>query len=138
MKIRSGFVSNSSTSSFCIYGVALEANIFELVRDEYLEAFKKKAMEYDGVEDEEEFDLEDAFDASNYEAMEALCKITGTHNLEWHSPDGYDCLYIGRAWSNVEDDQTGAQFKQEVRDSIKKILKVEDSDFGTHEEAYAD
>lgn len=138
MKIRSGFVSNSSTSSFCIYGVALEDNIFDLVRDEYLEAFKKKAMEYDGVEDEEEFEIEDAFDGSNYEAMEALCQITKIDHLEWHSPDGYDCLYIGRSWSNVGDDQTGAQFKQDVEERIKKILKVKDSDFGTHEEAYAD
>lgn len=34
MKVRNGFVSNSSTTSFCLYGVRLESDILQKFRDE--------------------------------------------------------------------------------------------------------
>ena len=76
MKIRQGFISNSSTTSFCIYGVCLHGN----ARDKSI--------------------------------AKPLEKIPG-------NPNYYNSEYfVGIPWCNIEDDETGAQFKARV----KKLL----------------
>lgn len=81
MKIRNGFVSNSSTSSFCIFGIYLE----NYQGDEY--DIEKKAKEL---------------------------------GLEMHYPP-YSGPAIGRSFCTIKDDETGAQFKQSVRDNFVKL-----------------
>ena len=95
MKVRNGFVSNSSSSSFCIYGAFIDPKHFE------------------------ELGLPE--DGGVYDWAESLAHSSGW-NLDVHSRDWEDGFYIGKSWSKVGDDETGAEFKQSVRNEIEKVL----------------
>jgi hypothetical protein len=56
-------------------------------------------------------------------------------SIEVHEHDGF---YIGRDWSSIKDDETGAQFKNSIKEEIKKILEIEDVSFSTYEESFSD
>jgi len=115
MKTRHGLVSNSSSSSFCIYGTQLEGNKIE------------KLKKFLSIEE----------DACYSELAETFNYGEATKNIgvELTAAFSGESLYIGRSWSGVKDDETGKQFK----DSIEKIIE---SIFGekikcrTHEEAW--
>lgn len=108
MKIRQGFVSNSSSTSFCIYGLALDnekaRKLFKLKEDEKV---------YNKLE-------------------ETVSKVK---DLEYHC--GQDCYYhyIGRSWSNIKDEETGKQFKEDIQQKLKQIFN-EDFKLSTYEEAW--
>lgn len=115
MKIRNGFVSNSSSSSFLIYGIQMEES-------ELLENLSLKQT------DNEEDAYEDI-----YEVLDEAFRKTG---MVYVCPEGFDYWYIGRSWDEVKDNETGKQFKERVREEIKKVFKVEDKDFNTLSEAW--
>lgn len=46
-------------------------------------------------------------------------------------------VYIGKSWDEVKDDQTGAQFKEEVKEQLKKVFG-EDIECDTYSEAWHD
>jgi len=121
MKIRQGFVSNSSTTSFCIYGIAFETDVLAA---EMLDKFNIS---------EDEFN--DKYYGSLYELMEK--EMDDIDGFEWHEPDYSDTFYIGRSWALVRNNETGAEFKAK----IEKILKEkfgDDIEFSTLEEAWRD
>lgn len=86
MKIRLGFVSNSSSSSFCIYGVAIHTDT---------------------------------------ELAQTLRKLKFEDFPSWiffeDSPIDDENLYIGREWSTIADDETGADFKNTVQKGLKQL-----------------
>lgn len=112
MKIRAGFVSNSSSSSFCIYGA--------YIRDSETHAIAEKA----GVADQE-MDLCEVIE-------EYLSK--NKINCEVHSAPYDSSVYVGRSWDSIKDDETGAAFKKAVQESLKDIA----TSFGTFEESWYD
>lgn len=99
MKVRNGFVSNSSSSSFAIFGAVIDNEEF------------KDLMEGLGMEIEDE-DYDGVYDA--------LSKITKGTNLETYTDE--ECnVAIGRSYATLGDDETGAQFKA---DAIEKVAKA--------------
>jgi hypothetical protein len=97
MKVRQGFVSNSSTTSFCIYGVGTNEPVSA-------SDIKKAGLSYEYFQEYSE------------------------HKLA-----------IGLPFTDIENHETGAEFKSRVRTAVRKVLPtVSDDDFGVQEDAYRD
>ena len=121
MKIRNGFVSNSSSSSFLIYGVCIDTGTLASKLTE-----KGKKIALNGVSEE---DIEDQYDGDIAEAL----------GIEYSSgPDGCYCYYFGPSWDSIKDDETGLQFKTRVKKEIKELIDIEDDKFCSHAEAWTD
>ena len=114
MKVRNGFVSNSSSSSFCIYGAYMDF-------DEMIEKIKESNL----IPEEELERLEE--DDEWYELGELLEEKLGLST--YHSED---CFWIGREWSSIDDEETGRQFKDGVKTKLEEAFGSIECD--THEE----
>jgi hypothetical protein len=116
MKIRKGFVSNSSSSSFLIYGSKVS---IEDIKDDV----KKELAHFLNVDVDELYDIDDfSYDVVKY--------INEKENSEICVFCGYDDYYIGRSWDSIGDDETGKQFKESIEKTLKKYC---DNDCGTLE-----
>jgi hypothetical protein len=115
-KVRAGFDSNSSSSSFLIYGTHIE-------RGEVQELFEKLFPEEKIDDDEDEDDV--------YEMIEKISEKVG---IDYTS--GYEDYYLGESWDSIGDDETGKQFKERIEKKIKEIIP--DATVTTHEEAWYD
>lgn len=89
MKKRLGFVSNSSSSSFCIYGI-------EIAYSEIAELLKIEEEQISDTLDRLEIVIE-----NDYENESA---------------------YFGLSYSDLRDDETGAQFKQRALEALIDIF----------------
>jgi len=136
MKIRQGFVSNSSSSSFCIYGVEIDHKElyelairlgFEVEKEEpevktkeqkHLEQFlrgkdNKLAEERDGVElyEYESYDPYDLIDYINEQVIKVKCFTA-------YCGENY---YIGREFKSIEDKETGKSFKKSIENELDEL-----------------
>ena len=109
MKIRCGFVSNSSASSFCIYGICIDQN----------NIIKAQELIDKGLLKEEDFKYE-SWKNDPYDYL-------GILGLRIANMDDEMGLYIGNEWSSIKDDETGLQFKKRTEDILKQIVKNPDN-----------
>lgn len=115
MRKRNGFISNSSSSSFLIYGTQIErGDIVEL----FNKVFPEKLIDEDSEDDVDE-----------YELMEEISEKTGVEFVS-----GCDDFYLGESWDSIGDDETGKQFKERIEKAIKEVIP--DATVTTHEEAW--
>jgi hypothetical protein len=115
MKCRKGFVSNSSSSSFCIYG--------SIIDDDFdIDILTPKAVEL--LESTE--DIFDGRIESCYKAMEAL-SVPFTYCDE----EGY--IAIGNSPWDMEDNETKLEFKKRTEEEIKEYFKLEKFDWHCEE-----
>ncbi len=106
MKLRYGFVSNSSSSSFCIYGTCYT---FDEILDKIRKVFNEEEIK--------KFNLDSEYKDES-EAVFYLGKKVGLHV----EIDGEcDECYIGRTWKSIKDDETGKEFKEDVENKIKQF-----------------
>jgi hypothetical protein len=112
VKIKSDFVTNSSSSSFVVIGS--NVNIAKITP-------MKRGEQPDDI----------------YELVDPLLKGT---DLEWSTGCEYgydDNVMIGIGYTNMKDDETLAQFKERVKEQIKTTLGIE-TDVGHIEECWMD
>lgn len=108
MKIRSGFVSNSSSSSFAIFGIEEDASTLA----ELLAAKQEKKDLPEGVDPE---DVEDEVDSWQ---VKELIEEKGLACYD----DESGKLYVGLDFMSLGDDETKNQFKTRVAASLKEIF----------------
>jgi len=117
MKIRTGFVSNSSSSSFCIYGTYINGELKEQIEKNLIKMGYSEQDLVNGLED---------FFGYNNERKEL--------GLEFHSVID-ESSYLGNSWSSVKDNETGKQFKERTEKAIEKIVGRQEK-YDTYSEAW--
>jgi len=106
MKIRNGFVSNSSSSSFHIYGTCIDESEIRKILIEKEIATEEGLDQYGAWEFFGEFESE-------------------VGNLSCYPDYDGGRAYIGRAYSNIGDDETGREFKKSATKAVKKLFGEE-------------
>jgi len=104
MKIRHGFVSNSSSSSFCLFGTYQngDSTLVKTLRKLIIEKFK---IEFEEDEDEYIDDFE--------------CCANEVTSLYTFCDD--DCYYIGLDYTSMKMDETRREFETRVLKEIQKL-----------------
>ena len=136
MKIRNGFVSNSSSSSFCIYGISIDKSL--ITEQDEIKNLVKNNLNADEVENFEEEDY-----LSFYEIVDFLEAPLNEFNLYYNGAYDWSETFIGRSWASLEDEETAGEFKKDVQTSIKEFFEkylpgVEPDECQTHQEAWHD
>lgn len=103
MKLRIGFISNSSTCSFLIYGIVEE-------RPEIIDILIKHNILPSNIEDEDEY----LIDGKGGKKLREQGLVFDTVY------DG-EFVTIGRSWGSIRDDETGKQFKESIEAGIKAL-----------------
>jgi hypothetical protein len=124
MIVRYGFISNSSTSSFCIYGARF-ADKTDL----------RSFLINQENKDEICPDCEETIANCECECCELEDFISGLKNIDIYRPYE-DEIYVGRCLSNIMKFEKVEDFKNEVKNELKKVFELEDKDFEVFEEGY--
>lgn len=118
MKIRIGFVSNSSSSSYLIYGTEVPSGTLK-------DLAQKEAEKYgDGMK--------------IYYAWDGLRDLfLGTRvTIEGRNDDIYSSVYVGGDPRSMRGDETMDAFKAEIEKTIKEKLGNYCLPFGWHEDGW--
>lgn len=106
MKIRTGYVSNSSSSSFCIVGFVVE---------------KDKHFDVNVLSEAEKKELKrfcDEYD--DYDVAECLCKNSSL-SVECGIDTYCNQYLVGRPISSMHDDETLGKFKKQIFDVACRV-----------------
>ena len=136
MKTRIGFVSNSSTTSFAIYGCEIPGSKKDKVAQQILDYLKKQpgfddfCKKHPGMLLDAECESCDLYDLNS--ALKELC---GGMKTIFGQEEEY--LYIGKSFELAKDTETAGEFKQNIAKIIKDILG-EDKACDFHVEGWYD
>jgi len=113
MKVRQGFVTNSSSTSFCIVGTHIEGLREAIENDpERLNKLLKVYNEKTGRTDDAESFLDDI----SYNLEEVFPDLAVTHGPSYEGG-----LYVGFAIDSMKDEETMGDFKQRALKAIQAI-----------------
>ncbi len=116
MKVKLGFVTNSSSTSYCMWCVYQTIDSFpeklkKLVYNEYITLYDNKKLLYD----EFLIDLEDHPSRYRGAIINVLHKFGLGYAIE------FDECYIGEHLENIEEDDTLREFKNKIIEKLKQI-----------------
>lgn len=117
MKIRSDFVSNSSSSSFMLVGHSFDND--ELIK---IAEYNKLKPEYP----EEHENPENYEDWSVWEIVEALEKKFGDLDFQNGLENYYDSFCIGMGYDKMKDSETKKKFEKRIANRLKEMTGRED------------
>ncbi len=114
MKIRTGFVSNSSSSSFCLYGCTFNTTSItkSMLTDEAIKLLEEKEFVLEDPNDE---------DSSYYDSYEVLAALGGGQMCGEE-----DYFVAGEAPWEMKADETRSQFEERVRNQVRMYFKDAD------------
>ena len=145
MKTRNGFVSNSSSSSFCIFGSSIDVSLYDeesfipfmkKFKTEYLHMFNLVIDDYSKQENMSDsnknmldnvlkLDYIDELDIPNgvYFDDTLVMLMLSKVGLEYYDMMG-EWFYIGRSWDSIGDDENGKEFKDHITSTMLKLYNV--------------
>lgn len=105
MKVRQGFVSNSSSSSFCLYGCQLDGYEItkDMLTDKAINLLTEKGVEYDEA-------YEDSYEVLDMLGGGQVCSEE-------------DYIVVGNPPDDIAYDETRQQFETRVQERVKKYFK---------------
>ena len=114
MKVRTGFVSNSSSSSFCLYGCTFDTTDItkDMLTDEAIKILEEHEL-FPEDPDDEDSSYEDTYEVLDYLGGGQIC-----------GEEGY--FVAGEAPWEMKADETRSQFEERVRNQVKKYFKDAD------------
>jgi len=98
MKTRIGFVSNSSSTSFSIFGV-------------------EKYLDYQEDEDDDDYD-----DYGKSKEVQDIQRKAVKAGLEFYYDYEQPCYAVGLSWCNIGGEETGNQFMAKVNKKIAEVM----------------
>jgi hypothetical protein len=135
MKIRSGFVSNSSSSSFCVHGAHIDSDeIMDLINSIGSAFPESKQISELVTKCKVEYEDGSLFEHGNLDKL--LNQIFEKTQIEFILNWECEAIWLGRSYETLKDDETGAQFKASAESEIRKYLPHATIEFINEEVGY--